>query len=99
MGSQPAGRILDALLVGEDLDVVEAVAGPVLDHQLLGGLRPHPLGDEGVRREALAVREFGGGPGPLADEPLGDPVADQVGSGGAPSALLEVRAGEEALLY
>src|SRR5215213_2750578 len=99
MGSQPAGRILDALLVGEGFDVVEAVVGPVLENQLLGGLRPHTLGDECVRREALAVREPGGRPGPLANEPLGDPVADEVGSGGASSALLEVRAGEEALLY
>src|SRR5215210_4653476 len=99
VGPQPAGRVLDALLVGECLDVVEAVAGPVLDHQLPGGLGPHPLGDEGVRREALAVRELRSGLGPLADETLGNPVADQVGLGGATSALLEVRAGEKARLH
>src|SRR5918995_1865591 len=99
VGPKPARRVLDALLVGERLDVVEAVAGTVLDHELFGDLRPHALGDEGVRREALAVGELGGGPGPLADELLGDPVADQVSLGSAPAALLEIRAGEESRVH
>lgn len=55
VGPQPARGVLDTLLVREGLDVVETVAGPVLDYQLLGGLRPHALGDEGVCREALAI--------------------------------------------
>src|SRR3712207_2272381 len=55
---QPASRVLDGLLVGECLEVVEAVAGPVLDHELLSGLWPHALGDEGLGREALAVGEL-----------------------------------------